>query len=350
MITDRDNEFRSTIAFYYQQELGREPDAGGLDEWLNNCRHGMTGAQLLQALHESPEGVAYRNRPVVIAPVVKPLHLQISGSNFVDQEGNRIVLNGTDQFVAYRLFLDGRLDDLNALLQESTDLGFNMWRVFMMGSVKQNSILQLSPTEPDYLVNLRPFAELLNSRGIILLATVFVDAQDVSKTATGRKALWTTVADQLRGTQTLLSGGNQYPKNGWDPTKDLTNPNMLWSRGSSTADPDPFVPKPAGASFTEFHPRRDLPASLLDSVASPVTLTLRDGISTPLIISEPLGFAEAERAGSRSADPFLAWRLGRHYATECAGAVFHSDAGMRGQLLGPVQRACAEAWQRGMRL
>jgi hypothetical protein len=32
-ITDRDEEFTQTITFYYRQELGRNPDPGGLANW-----------------------------------------------------------------------------------------------------------------------------------------------------------------------------------------------------------------------------------------------------------------------------------------------------------------------------
>lgn len=346
MITDRDPEFIGTITALYREELGRDPDPGGLSVYLDFVRNGGTGGQLRQILHDSPEGVAHRAQPIAPTVVLSPastLHLEIRGSDFIDATGERLVLNGTDQFVAFRQYLDGV--DLDPLFNESRELGFNLWRVFLMGSVRQNNILELRPNDGTD-AQLRPFAHLLNAHGIALLATVFVDAQDVMPTVDDRQIYWQDVADALRGSLTLLSGGNQFPKNGWNPNE-LTDPGMLWSRGSALADPDPFQPQPNGASFAEFHPRRDLPASLLDSVASPVTLT-RLGLRVPLIISEPLGFAEAERPGSRSNDANLAWRFARHYATECAGAVFHNDAGMRGQLMGPVTRACAEAWQRGM--
>lgn len=281
--------------------------------------------------------------PPLPPPGVLPT-LGIIGPNFVDAQGRRQVLLGTDQFVAFKMFLDGNLSGLSALFQESRELGFNMWRVFMQGSVVQNNILQLSPNEPGYYEHVRPFADLLNRQGIVLLATVYVDNQDIKAP---NPQHWQRVADLLRGSTTILSGGNEWRKNGFDPGL-LTDPGMLWSRGSDLGDQAPF--KPTGL-IMEFHPRRDLPAMLLDSVASPVTIYGSLGYPPiPLLIDEGIGFAVVPRPGSRSNDPWLAYKLARHYSTETAGTVFHNDAGMRGQLMPPEIRACAVAWLVGMRL
>lgn len=339
MITDRDPEFRETIAALYRQELGRDPEPAGLASWLENCRNGMTGDELRAALHGSPEAVAYRAKPI---PPPVP-YFETRGTDFVDAAGARVVLNGTDQFCVYDRFLRGT--GLDALFAESRELKFNLWRVLLMGSAAQNSILDLRPDRGGFFEGLRPFADLLNQHGIILLATVFADAQDVMPARGDRQRHWDHVTSALAGSVTLASAGNQFPKNGWSPD-DVSDPGMPWSRGSSTEDQKV---DPRGASFAEFHPRRDLPKSLLDSVASPVTL-YDEGLSVPLIISEPIGFAETDQPGRRSNDPRLAWKLARHYATECGGAVFHNDDGMRSQPMGRVTRACAEAWQRGMRL
>lgn len=273
--------------------------------------------------------------------------LRISGIDFVTETGARRVLKGCDQFCAYRQFLDGGMPALYSLLAESHELGFDMWRIFLMGSKRQNSILDLSPHDAGYYEHLRPFADALNGVGIVLLPAVNVDAQDVMPDVGARRDNWLRVWHELAGTQTLLSGGNEYPKNGWNPSELSDLGGMLWSRGSSTGDAAPYRPY---GSFAEFHPRRDLPATLMDTVASPVYIHGTNGLTGPLVIDEPLGFAETDQPGRRSNDPRLAYRLARHYATECAGAVFHNDSGMRGQTMSPKIRECAEGWQRGMRL
>lgn len=338
MISGRDAEFTATITFFFQQELGHPPSADQLHAFLDACRHGLTGAQIQDILHKEPEAVAYRTQPT---PPSAP-HLEIRGQDFVTATGERQVFNGVDAFCAFRQFLDGV--DLEPWFVESRDLGFTLWRVFLMGSKAQNNVLQLSPNVDYHAGQLRPFADLLNAHGIVLLATVFVDAQDIMPSARDRVTHWQRVADVLRGSATLLSGGNEYHKNGFDPVE-LSDPGMLWSRGSDLGDAAPYRPY---GSFAEFHPRRDLPAALMDTVASPVFIHGVNNLTSPLIIDEPPKFG-TNGSGPAYADPFLAYRFARHYATECGGAVFHNYFSQRGQLMDAPTRACAAAWSKGMR-
>lgn len=343
MITDRDPEFIATITDLYWQELGRAPDEGGLASWLQNARNGWTGEQIRQALHDSAEGVLYREKPPVPVPSNNFPYLETRGIDFVNPNGERVVLCGTDQFRAFRMFLDAK--DLGPLLDESHQLGFNMWRVFLMGSKAQNGLLQLNPDEPGFYEKLRPFVDFLNAAGIVVLATVNVDAQDILPSLTARQANWTRVANELRGSASLLSGGNEWHKNGFNPGE-LSSPDMLWSRGSDLGDNAPYRPY---GSFAEFHPRRDLPASLMDTVASPTFIYGANELNAPLIIDEPPRMGQ-DGSGPDYANPRVCYKFARHYSTECAGAVFHSRSGQRSEVMDPLTRACAEAWQRGMKL
>lgn len=277
-----------------------------------------------------------------LVPKRKPLpHLEFRGIDAVDEHGTRICLNGVDQFSALRHLMDGH--DLEPLLRESHELGFQMWRVFLMGSKAQNTIMDLRPSEPGYYEALGRLANLLNQNGIILLATVFVDAQDVMPNRAVRNMHWGQVASVLRGSSTLLSGGNEWSKNGFHPSE-LSDPGMEWSRGSDTDDKMPFAPE---GTFSEFHPRRDLPASHLDTVASPVYIH-QSGFKR-LLIDEPPRMG-TEGSSDYFMQPRSSYEFARHYATECAGAVFHSRAGQKSEPMDGLTRECAEAWQRGMRL
>jgi hypothetical protein len=272
---------------------------------------------------------------------------RIQGRDFVDKDGKRRVLRGIDQFWAYRLWLDGRTDDLANLVQESVALGFDMWRVFGMGSKRQNTVFDLSPSEPRYYERLRAFVEWCNLHGILVLFTVFADAQDVMPVYEHRQTHWMACAERLRGTGVIFSYGNERDKNGTEHDQ-MTDPGLLWSRGSWTQDPDPFKPLPEGASFAEYHPRRDLWASLFDTVASPVTIWTRDGVGVPLVCDEPPRFG-TNGSGEAFEDPNLAWKFFRHYATEFAAVVFHNYFSQRCLLMDPLTRACAEQAVRGMR-
>ena len=326
-IEGRDPEFIATITVIYREELGRDPDPGGLLTWLNLAQAGWTGDQIRAAIHDSPEAVAYRNRPKSL-----PLPDLSDAGNFW---GSRI--NGTDQFCALRLFLDGK--DVLPLIQESKDLGFNAWRIFCQGSIKQNGMLDLYPQNtPNYYTSVSALSGFLNQHGIVPLWTAFVDNQDVGLGIDHWHALGTALAPYT----VLLSGGNEWSKNGFDPQSLPAPPVKWWSRGSDVGDVAP--PAPNGGTFSEFHPRRDLPKSLDDAVASATFLRGRG--YGKLIADEPPRMG-ADGSGPEYADPQVCWQFARIYATLWTGAVFHSRSGQASTLMDATTRACAAAWCRG---
>jgi hypothetical protein len=269
--------------------------------------------------------------------------LAIRGRDFIDANGQRQVFIGTDEFTAFRQYLDGGEPAIQPLIDESHAFGFNLWRVFFMGSKAQNSILELRPSDPGFYTRVRPFVDFLNRNGIVLLAEVYVDNEDVH----AGYEHWVAMNNLFRGTLTIVSGGNEFAKNGFDPGQLADpGPDVVWSRGSNLSDAAPFMPN---ARVALFHPRRDLPAMLYDSVASAGFL-YDHGINTPLGADEPIGAADQTIPGKRSADPVLWWQLGRAYSTFWAFAVFHNDYGMRGELMSPTVRECARAFVRGMRI
>lgn len=321
------------------QDTQFEVAATGFQPYGTHVNLGLTGnLQIRVGLGADP------NRPNdIILPALTPLAppkpvLVPSGPYFVDGSGQRVVINGTDQFTALRQFIDGV--DIAPLIRESRALGFNCWRIFCQGSIAQNGILNLFPQQiANYYTLLAEGVRRLNDAGIVPLLTVFVDNQDVQL----GNDHWVRVAVAVRPFTVLLSGGNEWSKNGFKPPS-LPDPGLpLWSRGSDVGDVAP--PAPNGATFSEFHPRRDFPKSLDDSVAS-ATFLMQNGFQR-LIADEP------PRMGTDGSDPVYAdphscWRFARHYATEWAGAVFHSRSGQRGVVMDDVTLACAKEWCRGM--
>lgn len=270
-------------------------------------------------------------------PPASAIHLEQRGNDFVDANGQRTVLCGCDMFLAYRQFLDGGAAALVPFVMESREIGFTCWRVFMQGSKAQNQVMDLSPIEPRYYENLKPFAETLNVNGIIPLATVYVDNQDV-KADLGH---WSRVADRLRGTATLLSGFNQWTKNksNFDPWA-LPDPGgFIWSRGSDIEDTETA---PRGASASELHATRiSFDRALMDATASPPTM--RQHGAGMCWMTEGAPFDDGS-------SPFEAWALGRAYSILWALACLHNRQSQRGLLMTPGTRRCAEAWVEGMRL
>lgn len=340
-IEGRNLEFVVTIQALYQQELGRAPDPDGLAGWLAHARGDSgeppwNGDRIRQALHDSPEGVAYRARPPAPPPSVAP-HLEVRGNDFVNAQGEPTCLSAVDQFIAFRMFRDGRLAELDALAAESHEFGFQFWRVFMMGSKAQNTIFDLF-VEPGYYDDVRPFADWLNAHGIGLLAVIHVDNQDV-KAPLGH---WSRMADRLRGSGTILDGGNEWQKNGFDP-QSLPDPGMIWSRGSGLAD---AVTPQNGATCASFHQRTDWPATLMDAVASEVYMEQHG--YTVVMMDEPTRFDEDSNKSGVSDSVRFAFVLARIYGSLWDLVCFHSGAGQRGQLMGPNLRNVAAAWQRGL--
>lgn len=259
--------------------------------------------------------------------------LDIDGPWFIDKASRqRAFLLGTDQFVAYERFRAGA--DLSALYRESQDLGFWIWRVFTMAT------WTVHPDEDD-LSQIGPFVDELNAHGITPQLEVLADCQVLLPSWLHQQRRWQAICDRVRGKSVLVSGGNEWDKNGFDPI-DLQEPgpDVIWSRGSATGDKVPYLPP---GLYHCFHPRRDYPKMLDDSVAS-ATFLAAHGYTRPLVMDEGIGFASYTQDGRRSNDPELARRLAGHYALEWAGAYFHNEPGMSCILMDDVTRRCAEAW------
>ena len=265
-----------------------------------------------------------------------------NGRDFVDPSGERIVLVGTDQFLAFRQFLSGM--DLTPWFAESRELGFNMWRVFLQGSRAQNGVLDLRPTEAGYYEHLRPFANLLNQQGIVLLATIGVDNQDVQSPASH----WSNVYRELEGTTRIISKANEWTKNlnGQRPDA-YPNPSAPWSQGSDQQDQAPF--RPAG-SVMEFHPVRNYTTAMRDAVASAIELfEVQHYGNVRLFYDEP-GRMGLDASPAEFANPAICRAYARISSALCAGVVFHNREGQSGRLMGELTRSCARGFVRGMQL
>lgn len=280
--------------------------------------------------------VTSSSSPSTPGPIV-PLYAD--GVTLRNPDGQRISLCGYDMFTALRMVLDGL--DLQPFLDESHALGFNCWRVFGEASATENGYYTVDPHEPGYYEALDSLAARLYDAGIYLLFTCYADNQ-VLKCNLDH---WHETARTLRpyDSGVFLSGGNEWQKNGFDPLG-LPDPDLTWwSRGSSLGDEQPPIPN--GATFCEFHPRRDYPKSLDDTVASATWIQYQYGYTIPLIIDEPprMGY---DGSGLEYEQPGIVWQFARHYASQCAGAVFHARPGQKGVLIDPASTtgACAQAW------
>lgn len=266
-----------------------------------------------------------------------------SGHYLVDlSTGRRACLNGVDQFQALRMKLDGK--DLKPLIKESQDHKAQVWRIFCQGSIHQNQMMDLWPQhEPSYDTALSELTQELNENGIIPLLECFVDNQDIKLT----NEQWLRIHSVTAPFKKIVSGGNEYSKNGWDPYGLPTPPTSspVWSRGSNVTEPAEPV-DPRGAPAMSFHPRRDYPKVLDDSIASVNYLQFTRKWNAAMIMDEPPRMG-TDGSGGDYLNPDICGELGAGYRVRCAVAIFHSRCGQRGVLMDEQTLQCFGAWTRG---
>lgn len=276
----------------------------------------------------------------------KPLHLEQRGNDFVDASGKRIVFAGIDGFDDLFYRVNGRESELDALMAESQQAGFTVRRIWCMGDALENTVFSLYPQNiPHYFDYVRGLVEYENQRGAIPLLTGFVDAQRVMPEASRRQRFWRDLNEALLGSGLyLMSGGNQWSKNGFNPWTDISDPGhgVIWSRGSNTDD---AITKPEGAPASELHATRNsFDRALMDSTASPPFMRLPSSGGAGMVwMTEGNPFGDAN-----GYTPEQAWQLGRGYSILWALAVFHNRQSQRGQLMHDDTAACAREWVRGM--
>jgi hypothetical protein len=275
----------------------------------------------------------------IIPPENDDLHLEIKTNNFVNKDGRVVCYSGINQAIAYRMWLDKRFTELDALVKESHEFRFKWWSVYMQGSKNQNTIFDLNPNEPNYRPQLRPFGKYLNDNGIGLHAVIGVDNQDINSPYSH----WTEVDDELNGLIYIYDGGNEADKNGFDPQLVPTPKTSAWSRGSATTDK--LVPQ-NGASCASFHLRYDYPNLLTDAVASPVFM--HDNGYTVCMATETQRFnLDGSNKAGLNNSPRLAFQLGSIYSAMWDFALFFNQSGQRGMLLTPQLRDIAFEYAKG---
>ncbi len=287
-------------------------------------------------------------------PPAPALHLEQRGYDFVNAQGQRIILPGVDGFDDLWFRTTGRESELDALMKESRQLSFVVRRIWCGGDAGLNQVFSLYPQNiPGFFDLVRSLVAYENSYGQIPLFNAFVDAQRVWPSASDRRRFWAQLNEALLGSGAyLMSGGNQYPKNGFNPWDDLADPGhgVIWSRGSSTED---LETGPRGASASELHATRaSFDRALMDSTASPPEMrkppSMRDGY--PIGGSGMVWMTEGNPFGdSAGYTEKQARQLGAAYAAgDWAMAVHHNRQSQRGQLMHDDTARTAAAWVQGM--
>ncbi len=118
--------------------------------------------------------------------------------------------------------------------------------------------------------------------------------------------------------------------------------------GASQHDEPPMGLDYAGADYVTVHLGRGRDEW---NMARRVKEVMEVGIATkkPVLSGEPIGAGEHFEAGKRLTNPSIFFTMAALGQLFNVSTCFHSSDGLMAQRLGPQQRACAEAFIRGMR-
>jgi hypothetical protein len=259
------------------------------------------------------------------------VRVHVEGPTFVDELGRGWIWKGCTDFLLFKQHLDGQ--DVTPLLRDRASAGANLVRVLGMAQ----NITRFRPQEyPDYFDRLGPFMDLVADNGLYVELTVFADAQLIMSSSADQHQHLDRVVSVVRGkSNVFVELVNEYSKNGVDPRLFNKPDGVLCSRGSGQTDEAP--PQPPWDYIT-FHARRDPPKAWND--VNPDNVRWPPG--PPWVTDEMM------KAGVDVSDPSRFFQAGI-FAGLANGATFHSQEGVESRPFGPVARACAMEFFRGLK-
>jgi hypothetical protein len=288
--------------------------------------------------------------------------LHVAGVQFLDDRGRPWRYRGCSDFSLAWRFVHG--ENLDPILTDRIEAGCRVLRVFGM----MENIAHFWPQQvPDYYGRIAEFVDKVASRGLRVEFVVFADARNkldeprsvMPQLADQQRHYARVVAALQHKWAILLELCNECEQNGVDPQAfRRPPPPLVASRGSSGGEQLPPMPP---WSYTVRHGSRG-PQWPRDAKGA---LDVRDGwqcsveeaargcvpfggTHQPTVEDEPMGASETDQPGRRSNSPDDFAFFAGVAALMSAGATFHSDAGIRSERFGPIQRACAKAMFEGM--
>ncbi len=274
-----------------------------------------------------------------------PTRLHTDGPIFRTEDGLPWRWHGVTAFMLLKQHLDGQ--DVTPFLNFAAGVGANLVRILGMAS----NLLPLRPQDygDRFWTGLTSFVDLCAAQHFFVEYTVFADAQIVMPDNASQQAHWAKAIAAIRDKpNVVVELANEYSKNGVDPSK-FARPGapVVASRGSGCGGDLPFVP---AWDFLTDHPERkaEWPRTAKNlqewNEGTPTFSALR----IPCVADEPMGAAETDQPGRRSAIPDDFFWFAATAALMGAGATFHFDDGLATKIPGPVQDACARSFFAGL--
>lgn len=271
-----------------------------------------------------------------------PQQLRTNRDLFTLPDGSYYTWKGNIDFMAYFRSLDGA--DMSFLNQRIACGSKSITTLFMAKFIEDKDPDRYGQRMFDHI---KPFARFLNDLDLYWNPIIFADQQVFGWSIEKQRDFLNKCAAQFDGEANVMpSLGNEYQKNGFDPSR-FAKPNTsnLWSRGSSVGDTEPYYP---GWDYKEWHPRRDMPQVL---TACGDGWYVANGIDAggkildrpmPCIAGEPIGFWDRDIPNRRSQDPNLAYCVASNSVACLRGANFMSEEGLKCQTWTPRTEVCAK--------
>lgn len=283
----------------------------------------------------------------------------VNGTSFIDAEGNPVTYAGQDAYSAFGRWMRGD-NPVDAFLNYQATLAealqdpqvrfMRVLRIFFM----VNSFDHIWPQNiPNFYPAVRSFIEWVGDQfGFYVDAEVFADAQIIMPNTNQQFDHFAKFCDAVRGLpNVLVSLGNEWPGNGFQPNLFTQPEGLISSAGSSFGDWPPPVPP---WIYSKYHGRRDGLKGILSSTDLAWAVNGYPGevpfigVHQACIHDEPIGAADQEKPGSRTNRPEHFYKLGADAALWGAGGTFHSDCGIKAIPYSAQQQLCANAFFVGM--
>jgi hypothetical protein len=349
----------------YQEELLREPDpacAGWVATLVTTAASEADVRAAIRMSQEYADVHAPKPEPEP-EPQPEPVSLspiRVDGRRLVRADGRPWVWRGATAFRLVELVAHGRESDAVAWLQWARGCGFNVARVLTMC----RGMFSLSPE--DGRAALARTLDLARQHGIWLHVTCLADTraiwQDQTDT-TGR--VWRLARDHVAGVGVICAAADNvalvevanepYHPTQADAVHDVTAlrawaatvPSPVVALGAAADDEDDTHADGANAVTVHLDRGRD-EWNMVRRVREIEALS--SAAVAPALNTEPIGFAEQGRAGSRSANPSIAAAFGALSRVFDVPSTWHSDSGLHCTIPGPQQEMCARAFVAGTQL
>jgi hypothetical protein len=337
----------------YRAELLREPDPD-CSGWVAEIATGhMTEAQMVEAIRLTGEWAAVHAPKPEPVPVPQPSlrgRLRVEGRRLVGADGQPFAWRGVTGFRLLELTSSGRIAEATWFLEWARQTGFNVVRV--LGMCK--GMFSLSPTFGAY--SLGELLDLAAAHGLYLHVTALADTASYPDLDYGAhvEALGSVCA-QHENVALLEASNEPYHGSQASAVHDVANlqrwaarvpQGVLVALGASAEDESREMDD-APVIVAHLDRGRD-PWNMARRVRELETLSADSG--RYVINSEPIGAAETDQPGRRSADPAIHAAFGALSRIFGVGSTFHCEAGLQAVVPGPVQQACAAAFIAGTRI